>query len=113
MNESLTPLEGLQELFTILLTLAGAGSLLQSALFLIVFYIVWLVILYARGARRAWMAGEEEFRGLWWEEFIPMMLDLLSHPFAALRSSWLDKQNQIDGIQTEMQTELQRIQQVK
>ncbi len=113
MDESLTPLGSLQELFAILLSLAGAGSLLQSAVFLIVFYTAWLVILYARGARRAWLAGEEEFRGLWWEEFIPMMLDLLSHPFAALRASWLDKQNQIDGIQTEISTELQRIQQVK
>ncbi|MBN2330162.1 MAG: hypothetical protein JXR73_23690 [Candidatus Omnitrophica bacterium] len=100
---------GFGELISIFISLFGAASLLQSLLFLIVFYLVWLALLYARGARRALREGEEEFRDLWFEEFLPSLSSLLAKPFEAIRADWLDKQARLDRIQSQMQSELNRI----
>lgn len=106
-------LGGIGELIAIVISLFGAGALLQSAVFLMVFYLIWLVILYARGARRALLEGEEEFRDLWYEEFLPALSASVSRPFESARSGWVDKQTRLDVAQSEIEAELNRIEQYR
>lgn len=108
-EKPLLSMGGFSELISILISLFGAASLLQSLLFLIVFYFIWLALLYARGARRALREGEEEFRDLWFQDFLPSLSALLAKPFEAIRADWLDKQTRLDRVQNQMQSELNRI----
>jgi GTP-binding protein EngB required for normal cell division len=106
---SLMSFEGGQKLFTIVIGLFGAGALLQSVIFLFVFYFGWLVLLYAQGARRAQKVGEEEFRNLWYERFLVDLMNIISQPIDLLRSQWLDKRNQLEKIEQDISKELERI----
>jgi hypothetical protein len=108
---SLFSLSGIGEAFSLLISLFGAGALLQSVVFLVIFYLLWLVFMYANGARRALKEGEEEFRDLWFENFIPIISSILTRPFESVRNGWLDKQNRLDGIRTDIINELLRIKQ--
>lgn len=112
-EKPLLSLGGIGEFLAIVISLFGAGALLESAVFLVVFYLIWLVILYAMGARRALLEGEEEFRDLWYEEFLPSLSALVSRPFESARSGWMDKQTRLDGIQSEIESELNRIEQYR
>ncbi len=108
-DESISVLSGIQKLFAILISLLGAGALLESVIFLLVFYLIWLVILYARGARRAFLVGEEEFQCLWFETFISQLAGLLNRPFETVRAGWQDKQARLERIQADMEADMKRI----
>jgi len=93
----------------LLISLLGAGALLESLVFLIVFYLACLVILYARGARRVLWAGGEEWRDLWFGEFVQELTLAMVRPLEEIQARWADKQMQLDTIEKEIEEELDRI----
>ncbi len=102
-------LAGIKELLYLFVSLLGAGNLLENLIFLLIFYMIWLIVLYARGARLAQKEGEAEFQNLWYESLIPWMLDVLGKPFDAIRSQWIEKRIQLDEIEKEIETELDEL----
>ena len=65
-------LSNLFDLIPDLIKLLGAGQLLENAIFLIVFYLIWLIGLYAQGARQVQTAGKEEFQKSLVREISPL-----------------------------------------
>ncbi|HOL92994.1 MAG TPA: hypothetical protein PLH79_01475 [bacterium] len=102
-------LAGIREMLALLISLLGAGALLESLVFLIVFYLACLVILYARGARRVLWAGGEEWRDLWFGEFVQELTLAMVRPLEEIQARWADKQMQLDTIEKEIEEELDRI----
>lgn len=102
-------LASLREFLTVLVSLFGAGSLLQCIVFLLVFYAVCLILLYARGARLVVKEGREEFRNSWYERFLPWMIEVLSRPLREVGSALAEKSSQLDEVETGLETELHRL----
>ena len=92
-----------------IIKLLGAGQLLENAIFLILFYLAWLIGLYAQGARLVQTAGKEEFQNLWYEKFLPWITEHQIKPLLDLRIRWINKRSQIDAIGQEIQEELDRL----
>jgi len=89
---------GMQDFYTLLISLFGASSLLVSLVFLILFYTVWLVLIYARGARKAQQKGEEEFRNLWYTRFLTWVTEVLAQPLPNVRAVLSNKIMQLEQI---------------
>jgi len=102
-------LAGMRELVTLLLGLLGAGALLENLVFLMCFYLACLVILYARGARRVLWAGGEEWRDLWFGDFVQELTLAMMRPLEEIQSRWADKQRQQNAIEKDIEEELARI----
>ncbi|MDX9753035.1 MAG: GTPase domain-containing protein [bacterium] len=96
-------------LFSALIQLTGAGTLLESALFLLLYYLTVLVILYARGARRIQEEGKDEIQSLWHEQFLPWIEDLLSQPIVELRQRWNAKKAELDTLEKEITQKLDQL----
>lgn len=90
---------GLKDIYPILISVFGAGSLLVSLVFLILFYTVWLVFVYARGARKAQKKGEEEFRDLWYTRFLTWVTEVLAQPLPHVRAVLSNKIAQLEQIE--------------
>ncbi len=110
MEGSIISFKFMGEVIYTFITLLGARSLLVSVIFLIVFYLIWLVLLYANGARYVLREGQEEFRETWYEEFLPWIVNELSRPFQEVRSRWMDIRLRLESIREEIREEIQRIQ---
>jgi hypothetical protein len=102
-------LSNITGLFTSLVEILGAGMLLQNAVFLLLFYLIWLVVLYAQGARQVQTEGKEEFQDLWYERFLPWVTDILSKPLLDVRQKWVAKRTQLDNIEGEIIHEMERL----
>jgi hypothetical protein len=101
-------LANLRDFIGSLVSLFGAGSLLQSVVFLLVFYAVWLILLYAKGARLVVKEGEEEFRNTWYQRFLPRMTEVLSRALEDVRLKLAEKSSQLDEIERQLEVELLR-----
>ena len=99
-RESLFSVAGWQDFYPILISLFGSGSLLVSLVFLLLFYTVWLVMIYAHGARRAQKKGAEEFKNLWYAQFLTWVADALAHPLPNVRAVLTNKIAQLDQIKS-------------
>ncbi|MFB3788327.1 MAG: GTPase domain-containing protein [bacterium] len=102
-------LAGIRECIAILIGLLGAGALLENLVFLVFFYLACLVILYARGARRVLWAGGEEWRDLWFGDFVQELTLAMMRPLEEIQSRWAEKQLQLNAIEKEIEEELARI----
>ncbi|MEW6238804.1 MAG: GTPase domain-containing protein [Candidatus Omnitrophota bacterium] len=102
-------LAGIGDMIAMAISLAGAGALLESAVFLLVFYTVWLIILFANGTRRVLREGAEEFGDSWFEEFIPWIAAELSRPLQEMRARWMELRMRLDHIRKEIDEEMLRI----
>jgi len=102
-------LAGIGDMFAMVISLAGAGALLENAVFLLVFYTIWLIILFANGTRRVLREGADEFSGSWYEEFIPWIAAELSRPLQEMRTRWMEMRIRLDRIQKEIDDEMHRI----
>jgi len=98
-------------LFMGLVSLVGAGALLENAVFLLLFYTLWLVCIYAGGARQVLREGQEEFRSAWYRRFLPWVYETVSLPLVEARSRLNEKSSQLDGIEKALTAELDRISQ--
>ncbi|RJP26862.1 MAG: hypothetical protein C4527_14330 [Candidatus Omnitrophota bacterium] len=94
------------DLIGILISLISASALLVNFCFLLIFYTVWLILLYSRGARSALKEGQEEFRNSWYEQFLPWLAEVLSHPLQELRSKLAEKSDRLQRIEQELKTEM-------
>ncbi len=94
-----------QELPAQIIDLFGAGSLLQSAVFLLVFYGIWMVLLYANGARRVLTVGEQEFHETWYGRFLPWATQLLSQPLVDFRDRLSAQIKQLEQIRARINAE--------
>ncbi len=96
-----------EELSAQLITLLGAGSLLQAVVFLLVFYGLWLVLLYANGARRVLTIGEREFHEAWYQRFVPSVTDLLCRPLTNFRDRLAEQTSRLRHVEGRLETVLQ------
>ncbi len=79
-------LSSLKDLYAILISLFGASSLLVSLVFLLLFYTVWLILIYAQSARKVKIKGEEEFKNLWYSQLLTWIAETLSQPLTNMRA---------------------------
>lgn len=102
----LLSLGGLWELMGVSIALLGAGALLESLVFLVIFYFIWLMFLYAKGTRRILRAGEDEMTLVWREEFISWVMERLSEPLVRERSEWVELNLTLERIGEAAQREI-------
>jgi len=96
---SLFSVAGLKDFYPILISLFGAGSLLVSLVFLILFYTIWLILIYAHGARQAQKKGAEEFQDLWYTHFLSWIAEDLAQPLPNVRAVLINKVAQLEQIE--------------
>ena len=99
-KDSLSSIVGLKDFHKILISLFGASSLLVSLVFLILFYTIWLVLIYARSARKTQKKGEEEFRDLWYTQFLTWITEVLAQPLPHIRAVLSNKILQLVQIES-------------
>jgi len=99
-RDSLFSVAGWQDFYPILISLFGSGSLLVSLVFLLLFYTVWLVMIYAHGARKGQKKGAEEFKNLWYAQFLTWTAEALAHPLPHVRAVLTNKIAQLDQIKS-------------
>ncbi len=112
-EENIVSVSGLFEMLGILISLIGATSLLINLCFLLIFYMLWLIFFYSKCARLAIQGGEEEFQNTWYEQFIPWVTDVLSHPLQEVRTKLLEKSEQLELINQKIKSELQQVNESK
>ena len=95
----------LKDVLSVFLTLFGAGSLLTSLVFLILFYTVWLIFIYAHCSRRVQKKGEEEFRNLWHEKFLIRLEQILAQPLLNARFALSSKIMQMEQIESAVESD--------
>ena len=95
--------------FAALISLFGAGQLLQSLVFLLVFYATWLIFLYSQGVRIVIKEGHQEFHNTWFQQFLPWIIEALSTPLQKTRIKLTEKNTQLQEIETNVQKELDRM----
>lgn len=99
-RDSLFSVAGWQDFYPILISLFGSGFLLVSLVFLLLFYTVWLVMIYAHGARKAQKKGAEEFKNLWYAQFLTWTAEALAAPLPEVRAGLTNKIAQLDQIKS-------------
>lgn len=103
-GEEASLLGGIGEFFTLLISLLGAGALLESLVFLIVFYLVWLLFFYAQGTRDILQIGKEEFYSAWQEEFLPWLHSQFNEPLERYREKWLGHERELQNIEKQIES---------
>lgn len=103
-KDSLFSTSGLKDFYPVLISLFGARSLLVSLVFLILFYTIWLILIYAYGARKAQKKGAEEFRNLWYSQFLTWVMESLAQPLPNIRVVLTNKIVQLEQIQSTIGT---------
>ena len=96
----------LKDFLSVFITLFGAGSLLTSLVFLILFYTVWLIFIYAHCSRRVQKKGEEEFQNLWYEQFLVRLEQVLAQPLLNARFALSSKIMQLEQIESAVESEI-------
>ena len=99
----------LQDFLSVFISLFGAGSLLTSLVFLILFYTVWLIFIYAHCSRSVQKKGEEEFQNLWYEQFLVRLEQVFAQPLLNVRFALSSKIMQLEQIESGIESEIQRI----
>ncbi|MBI1389998.1 MAG: hypothetical protein GC154_16275 [bacterium] len=97
------------DLFGMVISLLGAGALLESLIFLALFYFLWLMALYARGTRRVLRIGQDELRDLWYEDYVPWAAEVFQGPLQRKRAVWIDLRAKLDGIEREVNREIDQL----
>lgn len=108
-----TPLvsfSGIFEFLALLVGLLGAGNLLQSLVFLLIVYSVWLLYLYARSTRNIIAAGQWHLQQIWYEEWLPWASGLLSAPIDRIAQALDDYRSRIQAIQRSVSAYINDIQ---
>ncbi|MDP8245126.1 MAG: GTPase domain-containing protein [Candidatus Hinthialibacter antarcticus] len=100
---------GVFEFGALLISLFGAGALLESLIFLILFYFLWLMALYARGTRKILMTGDETLRDVWYEDWLPSLIEFFESPLQKRRAQWVDISAQIEEIERDIDGEANRL----
>ncbi len=108
-EENILSFSGVGDLLAQLISLLGAGALLESVLFLLVFYGIWLVLLYSKGTRRVLKVAEDEFKQSWMNDFFPWIKTTLSQPLLETRERWLELKNRLSTVNLELEKEVQHI----
>jgi hypothetical protein len=109
METLMVSLTNLKDMLSVFLTLFGAGSLLTSLVFLILFYTVWLIFIYAHCSRRVQKKGEEEFQNLWHEQFLVRLEQVLAQPLLNARFALRGKIMQLEQIESAVESEFRQI----
>ena len=104
--KTLTVSANLKEFLSVFISLFGAGSLLTSLVFLILFYTVWLIFIYAHCSRRVQKKGEEEFQNLWYAQFLVRLEQALTQPLVDVRFALNDKIMQLEQIESVVESEI-------
>ena len=99
----------LKDLLSVFISLFGAGSLLTSLVFLILFYSVWLIFIYAHCSRSVQKKGEEEFQNLWYAQFLVRLEQVFAQPLLDVRFALSSKIMQLEQIENGVESEIQRI----
>ena len=99
----------LKDFLSVFISLFGAGSLLTSLVFLIIFYTVWLIFIYAHCSRRVQKKGEDEFQNLWYEKFLVRLEQVLAQSLLNIRFALNNKIMQLEQIESLVESEIQRI----
>jgi len=99
----------LKDFLSVFISLFGAGSLLTSLVFLILFYTVWLIFIYANCSRRVQKKGEEEFQNLWYEKFLVRLEQVLAQPLLDIRFALNNKIMQLEQIESVVESQIHRI----
>ena len=99
----------LKDFLSVFISLFGAGSLLTSLVFLILFYTVWLIFVYAHCSRRVQKKGEEEFQNLWYEQFLVRLERILAQPLQDIRFALSSKIMQLEQIENAVESEIRRM----
>ncbi len=97
-------LSSLKDVYAVLISLFGASSLLVSLVFLILFYTVWLIVMYAESAHSVQKKGQEEFKNLWYSQFLNWVTETLSQPLPNTRAVMTNKIAQLEEIDRTIQT---------
>ena len=92
--------EGFHDLASDIVSLFGAGALLQCLAFLLLFYGVWLIFLYAHGAKLVLREGQEEFRNTWYEKFLPWINETLSQPIRKIQAQFIEQNSRLNEIES-------------
>lgn len=100
---------GVFEFGALIISLFGAGALLESLIFLVLFYFIWLMALYARGTRKILMTGDETLRDVWVEDWLPSLIQFFESPLQERREQWADITAQIKEIEQDVEQEINRI----
>ena len=99
----------LKDFLSVFISLFGAGSLLTSLVFLILFYTVWLIFIYARCSRRVQKKGEDEFQDLWYEQFLARLEQVLVQPLRDTRIALSSKIMGLEHIESAVESEIRRM----
>lgn len=102
-NDPIFSLTNLKDFSTIFISVFGASDLLISLVFLILFYTVWLILIYAHGARKVQKKGEEEFQNLWYSQFLTWLTETLAQPLPEVRAALTNKIAQLEQIENEIE----------
>jgi len=98
-----------KDFLSVFISLFGAGSLLTSLVFLILFYTVWLIFIYAHCSRRVQKKGEEEFQNLWYEKFLIRLEQVLAQSLLDIRFGLSSKIMQLEQIESAVESEIHRM----
>ena len=112
MKTLMISIANLKSFLSVFISLFGAGSLLTSLVFLILFYTVWLIFLYAHCSRRVQKKGEEEFQNLWYSQFLVRLEKILAQPLLDVRFALSSKIMQLEQIESVVESEIHRIERV-
>ena len=99
----------LKDFLSVFISLFGAGSLLTSLVFLLLFYTVWLIFIYAHCSRRVQKKGAEEFQNLWYEQFLGRLEQVLVQPLLDIRFALSSKIMQLEQIESAVESEIHRM----
>ena len=99
----------LKDFLSVFISLFGAGSLLTSFVFLILFYTVWLIFIFAHCSRSVQKKGEEEFQNLWYAQFLVRLERVLAQPLLDIRFALSNKIMQLEQIESLVESEIHRL----
>jgi hypothetical protein len=92
-----------------LIALLGSGALLTSVAFLSFFYVLLLVVMYARIARAVQKLGRIQIADLWYEQFLSALAGMLAQPLIERRVVLSAHQNKLEQIQDQLATVIHRL----
>lgn len=102
-------LRGVAGFGALIISLFGAGALLESLVFLALFYFLWLMALYARGTRKILLTGEETLRDVWYEDWLPSLFAFFETPLHKRRAQWVDIAAQIEEVERDIHNEIENV----
>lgn len=105
-----TAIFSLPVLITGLVSILGAKSLFMSLMFLLLFYMVLLVILFARCASLVKRTGTDEFKNLWYGRFLKRLQDELEQPVHKSRAILSGYETSLKHIEDTVLAEIEAIQ---